>query len=226
MISHVGNYPGNRFEECKDSFGAAMTNYGEVLTYWYLRLNGFFPITNFVLHDVHQRKNRKYSGDCDLLAVRFPHVSEKIRGQNLGWDPDLFEDLGSSFDRPVGLIVEVKTGQFTQEDLRKSFSEYTLTYAIRRIGLVEEDQVPNLVAELMNCAKLIKDDFILAKLAVFGRSPSDDNENPFIIKNIHELDKFIRGRIKEYENTKRADRLFFSDPLIQYLAGMERDTNG
>jgi hypothetical protein len=220
VISHVGNDTGNRFEECKDSFGVAMTNYGEVLTYWYLRLNGFFPITNFVLHDVHQGENRKYSGDCDLLAVRFPHVSEKIRGQDLEWDPDFFEDLGSNFDRPVGLIVQVKTGQSTQKDLIKSFSEDTLTYAIRRIGLVEEDQVPNLVGELMNCAKLIKDDFILAKLAVFGRPSREDNKNPFIIKDIHELDKFIRDSIKEYENTKRADRMFFSDPLIQYLAGM------
>jgi hypothetical protein len=196
-----------------------MTNYGEVLTYWYLRLNGFFPITNFVLH---QGENRKYSGDCDLLAVRFPYVSEEIGGQNLDWDQDLLKDLGSNVDRPVGLIVEVKTGQFTQADLIKSFSEDTLTYAIKRIGLVEEEEVPSLVAELMNRPKLIKDDFILAKLAVLGKSPRDGNENPFIIKDIHKLDKFIRDRIKEYETTKRADRMFFSDPLIQYLAGMGR----
>ena len=25
-------------------------NFAEQLVYWYLRLNGFFPITNFVLH--------------------------------------------------------------------------------------------------------------------------------------------------------------------------------
>jgi hypothetical protein len=25
-------------------------NYGETLTYWYLRLNGFFLLRNFVLH--------------------------------------------------------------------------------------------------------------------------------------------------------------------------------
>jgi len=197
-----------------------MTNYGEVLTYWYLRLNGFFPITNFVFHDVYQRENRKYSSDCDLLAVRFPYVSEKIRGKDLDWDQDLLKYLGSTLDRPIGLVVQVKTGEFSKKDLRNFFSEDVLTYAIRRIGLVEKDKVPNLVDELMNCDKLIKDDFILAKLAVFGRPSREDNKNPFIIKDIHELDKFIRDRIKEYENTKRADRMFFSDPLIQYLAGM------
>ncbi len=197
-----------------------MTNYGEVLTYWYLRLNGFFPITNFVLHDVHQRENRKYSGDCDILAVRFPFVSEKIRGKYLDWDQDFFRDLGLTSDRAIGLIVQVKTGQFDQMDLLKSFSKETLAYAIKRIGLVAESEVPSLVAELNDCAKLSKDDFLLAKLAVIGRPLNDSNERPFIIKEIHEIDEFIRDRIKEHESTKRADRMFFSDPLMQYLAGM------
>ena len=197
-----------------------MTNYGEVLTYWYLRLNGFFPITNFVLHDVHQRENRKYSGDCDILAVRFPFVSEKIRGKYLDWDQDFFRDLGLTSDRAIGLIVQVKTGQFDQMDLLKSFSKETLAYAIKRIGLVAESEVPSLVAELNDCAKLSKDDFLLAKLAVIGRPLNDSNERPFIIKEIHEIDEFIRDRIKEHESTKRADRMFFSDPLMQYLTGM------
>lgn len=197
-----------------------MTNYGEVLTYWYLRLNGFFPITNFVLHDVHQRENRKYSGDCDILAVRFPFVSEKIRGKYLDWDQDFFRDLGLTSDRAIGLIVQVKTGQFDQMDLLKSFSKETLAYAIKRIGLVAESEVPSLVAELNDCAKLSKDDFLLAKLAVIGRPLNDGNERPYIIKDIHEIDEFIRDRIKEHESTKRADRMFFSDPLMQYLAGM------
>jgi len=197
-----------------------MTNYGEVLTYWYLRLNGFFPITNFVLHDVHQGENRKYSGDCDILAVRFPFVSEKIRGKYLDWDQDFFRDLGLTSDRAIGLIVQVKTGQFDQMDLLKSFSKETLAYAIKRIGLVAESEVPSLVAELNDCAKLSKDDFLLAKLVVIGRPLNDGNERPYIIKDIHEIDEFIRDRIKEHESTKRADRMFFSDPLMQYLAGM------
>lgn len=27
-----------------------MNNYGEAWAYWYLRLNGFFPLDNFVVH--------------------------------------------------------------------------------------------------------------------------------------------------------------------------------
>lgn len=138
----------------------------------------------------------------------------------MDWDQDFFRDLGLTSDRAIGLIVQVKTGQFDQMDLLKSFSKETLAYAIKRIGLVAESEVPSLVAELNDCAKLSKDDFLLAKLAVIGRPLNDSNERPFIIKDIHEIDEFIRDRIKEHESTKRADRMFFSDPLMQYLAGM------
>lgn len=224
MISHVGSDPRNRLKESKDSFGVDMTNYGEVLTYWYLRLNGFVPITNYVLHGDYQSDNMKYSSDCDLLAVRFPYACEEIGKKELDLDQDLFEKLGPTENLPIGLIVQVKTGEYTQNDLKKSFSKDNLEYAIKRIGFAEKDKASDLAAGLMNCAKLIEDDFILAKLAVLGETSS--KQNSFIIKNIPEIDKFIRNRIKKHENTKRADRMFFPDPLIQYLAGMGGDTNG
>lgn len=41
-------------------------NYGEELAYWYLRFNGFFPISNFV---VHRSSGIKRTSDVDVLAV-------------------------------------------------------------------------------------------------------------------------------------------------------------
>ena len=54
-------------------------NYGETLAYWYLRLNGFIPMRNFVLHPSVNATD-KNSADSDLLAVRFLHVYEEIGG--------------------------------------------------------------------------------------------------------------------------------------------------
>ncbi len=41
-------------------------NYGETLAYWYLRLNGFFPLRNFVLHPVHESAgdDRRHNESC------------------------------------------------------------------------------------------------------------------------------------------------------------------
>src|SRR2546421_2682459 len=48
----------------------------EQLAYWYLRLNGFLSIPNFVVHPDEGRRQRT---DVDLLAVRFPYRSENLR---------------------------------------------------------------------------------------------------------------------------------------------------
>jgi hypothetical protein len=62
-------------------------NYGETLAYWYLRLNGFFPLRNFVLHPLNgSEANDRYTADSDLLAIRFPYVYEEIGGQPEDWD--------------------------------------------------------------------------------------------------------------------------------------------
>ena len=60
-------------------------NFGETLAYWYLRLNGFFPLSNLVLH--RYPSALEYSADCDLLALRLPHTFEDVGGQGDDWDP-------------------------------------------------------------------------------------------------------------------------------------------
>lgn len=45
----------------------------EQLAYWYLRLNGFLTIPNFIVHPEH---GRNQATDVDILGVRFPFRSE------------------------------------------------------------------------------------------------------------------------------------------------------
>lgn len=83
-------------------------NYSESLTYWYLRLNGFFPLSNLVLH--RWNIGNHPSADTDLLAIRFPRVFEQIGGQQDDWDQQRFIGWGLRLDEPLALIVEVKSG--------------------------------------------------------------------------------------------------------------------
>jgi hypothetical protein len=63
-----------------------------------------------VLHPLHESAgDDNQTADCDLLAVRFPHVYEEIGGQSGDWD-SRFSTWGFSLDEDIiGLIVEVKT---------------------------------------------------------------------------------------------------------------------
>ncbi len=53
-----------------------MRNFGEELAYWYLRLNGFFLIDDFVLHSEDLKSSQ--SADADVIGIRNPFTVEKI----------------------------------------------------------------------------------------------------------------------------------------------------
>jgi hypothetical protein len=80
-------------------------NFAEQLADWYLRLNGFIPLTNFVLHDdvtpaeagAADGPDRHLTSDADLIAVRFPHVSERIGGNPHDWDRRHFDQWGVDY---------------------------------------------------------------------------------------------------------------------------------
>jgi len=75
-----------------------MNNFAEELTYWYFRLNGFFLLTNYVLHDVGQGQQRG-TADADLLVIRFPYVYEEIGGQSKDWDKEKFSTWGFDIEK-------------------------------------------------------------------------------------------------------------------------------
>src|SRR5690349_10390205 len=117
-----------------------MVNYGEDIAYWYLRLNGFFPLTNFVLHPA---TGGERTSDVDLLAIRPPHPFELVGGQPDDWDRWLFDQLG--FGGLIGLIVEVKTGQHRALDL---FRPQYVSKAVGRLGLLPLEEVARISREL------------------------------------------------------------------------------
>lgn len=108
-------------------------NYGELLAYWYLRLNGFTPMVDFVLHQVGAER----TSDIDLLAVRLPGVVETVGGLPGDWDNWFRDYAGVDITKtPVAVIGEVKTGQGVRaRDIERSFNGGRTTCALRRLGL-------------------------------------------------------------------------------------------
>lgn len=179
-------------------------NYGEEMAYWYLRLNGFFLIQNFVIH----RTNKVvYSSDIDLLAVRFPHVFEEIGGQEDDWD----NILRSYFDvnKITGIICEVKTGSFKELSL---FKKEKIEYAINRFGFAPD--IASYAETLTNESKISipNTNFEIGKLFVSNLPPKRKN---FLYISIGEIRAFIEMRIEKYLNEKWRDRLFFHSNYLQ-----------
>jgi len=185
-----------------------MANFGEEITYWYLRLNGFFPIRNFVIH---RTAETEYPSDIDILAIRPPYVYEKVGGQSGDWDENLaFLD----FTKVIGLIVEVKTGELEEDKL---FRPRYVEYAVGRLGLVEQtNDIEEIAAELENVAVLKdKGDYQIGKLLITEYEPK--KEGNYYCMFLEKLTEFLQWRIRKYPKEKYGDKLFFPSDYLQNL---------
>ena len=193
-------------------------NFGERLAYWYLRLNGFLLIEDFVYHRVDEI--RENAADCDLLAVRFPYVEERIGATACAWDRDFFRPLDPHNERPlVALIVEVKTGQFNGDDLDRSFGQDRLQSAIERLGIWPSEEVGEITTNL-SATDFIRrgpGSIALAKLLIADRGERFETGGRSLYLSMRQADRFICNRIQEHIDDKHADRVFFPSDLFQYV---------
>lgn len=189
-------------------------NYGETLAFWYFRLNGFFPLRDFVLH---RGEGLARTSDCDLLALRFPHVYEEIGGQAGDWDEARFREWGIDLARPIVVIAQVKTGR--ERTCGAAFTEERLTMALRRVGLWDTPAVHEIVQSLDGSPLHSHGGIQVVKVLV----ADNPREQPKRYRTLplRAALGFLRDRVAHHRGAKQADRLFFHDELIQFLASGE-----
>ncbi|KJV07117.1 hypothetical protein [Methylocucumis oryzae] len=182
-------------------------NYAEELAYWYLRLNGFFPISNFV---VHKSSLVSHTSDIDLLAIRPPFVYEEVGGQPQDWDAYLTGKL--DFNRLIGVVCEVKSGSFEDEKL---FRSDHLRYTLSRLGLVSPKNIEQALAGLSQSATLEVDGgTLVAKLLA---SSTEGRDGPYLSRSLSQMEDFLAERVNRYQVRKYGDRMFFPSNMFQLI---------
>lgn len=178
-------------------------NYGEEWAYWYLRLNGFFPINNFV---VHRDDGNEHRADIDLLGIRPPHVYEAIGGRHDDWDPFLHNNFDLS--RPLALVCEVKTGRFEEAEL---FRPNIVRRAVKRLGLLPFDDA-EAVADGLGTHAIVQTD-----VATFAKVFFSTRANPserYLNLSRDDVNKFVEGRVRKYAKEKFNSRVLFPSNLF------------
>lgn len=186
-----------------------MKNFAEELVYWYLRFNGFFPLTNFVLHRQGLASNQQ-SADADLLAIRPKYVSEEIGGQH--HDDHLFRHFSSSTN--IGLMCEVKSGNHPNLENIYLEREERISYCLQRIGFFSESKVRQ-HAQVLKSYQVSKGQFHeVGKLLVTKR----ESDIPgFICLTLDHIEAFIMERINLFPREKNGARLHFDSDMLQYM---------
>ena len=203
-----------------------MNNFAEELTYWYFRLNGFFLLENYVLHNVGEGTQRG-TADADLLAIRFPYVYEEVGGQSGDWDENKFsKEWGFDIEKDnLALIIEVKSERnVKRSDIEKSFSLERLKTALYRFGIFNKGEVNSICEDLFN-KKYEKYETIIGEVFIGKAAVTEDKKEDHKWLNItlKEINDFVFKRIRSYSRDKYADRMYFPSVLIQYIAWKDKN---
>jgi len=185
-----------------------MENYSEELGYWYLRLNGFFPIGNFVLHSIKDDETEKmYNADADLIAIRPPNALEEIKGVELRLDSKIVsEDEKLQY---IYVYCEVKTSTY---DIPKLFPAERIEYVKKRCGLLTH----------ANSTDIRRSDLKQVLIAI---KKKDGLPEKITFIHLNDVISFIKNRFKDYDEYKYPSRMFFKSSLIQFLIHEARTNN-
>lgn len=104
----------------------------EQLAYWYLRLNGFLTITNFVVHPDTGRDQRT---DVDVLGVRFPYRAENLISPME--DEDRFTGIRK---KNFVVIAEVKRGRCSLNGPWTNPDEQNMLRVLCAIGIFPKNE--------------------------------------------------------------------------------------
>jgi|GEM_PF-5594797 len=119
----------------------------EILAEWYFRFNGYFPISNFIIHDAgfHKQPGGQLT-EADILAIRLPYTIEVINGT----EKEIVIKTHKELDVKQGImdfiIVEVSSGICKNNwiDKKQRIDRYQLyKLCITKIRLVERKRTKN-----------------------------------------------------------------------------------
>jgi hypothetical protein len=193
-------------------------NFGEELVYWYFRLQGFFPLRNWV---VHPDDENRHTADADLLAIRLPGAYEEVGGVPTDVERSRFERWGVDLSRDaVGFLVEVKAGNtpgHVRQGVEVAFSPPRVRAAVRRMGLWSPHDAEEVASRLTELP-LHRDGRVLAaKLLVSRNRPRTAPIFPYLHLRLTDAAEFVKAAMARNMDAKAGARHFFPSDLLQYI---------
>lgn len=194
------------------------------VAYWYLRLNGFLQIENFVIHPGGRGGQRT---DADLLGVRFPHRAEFLIDHPDSPMKDDEQSLNLSRDVIDVVIAEITTkpcklnGPWTDPDKRN------MHRVLAALGCFPRKRIERAAMALYQCGRH-EEDGLRIRLIAIGRERVDDlggspNYADVVQITWSQVLDFMWSRFDTYRHQKRqVDQWDSYGKKLKNLADQER----
>ena len=126
-----------------------IVNKYEKLVLWYLRLNGYLTVSNFILHPSNPGPQK---GEIDVLGVRFQYSHEK----DMSNDDELICSA-KHIDLVIGEVKRSKCGINKPWESDTNDSEYQ-KYILRWLGIIPEKEICSRLPHRSSCQATLRGD--------------------------------------------------------------------
>lgn len=191
----------------------------------YLRVNGYFTVTEYPLVEVVKYGDYRTATDLDVLAFRFPGAGRLVPfqagraagetgTQTFAADPQ----LGGVSDQADMLIGEVKEGRAELNAAARD--PVVLRAALTRFGCCSSDQVPAVVEALLQHGRARTHCGHLVRLIAFGSLPPFSNGGKYMAVSLGHVHEFLEAYIHDHWGVLCHAQ--FKDPAFGFLAIVEK----
>lgn len=195
----------------------------------YLRINGYFTVTEYPLIEVGKFGDYRTATDLDVLAFRFPGAGRLVPfqagrpGSNAGMEsfaPD--PCLGSEKDQADMLIGEVKEGRAELNAAARD--PLVLRAALTRFGCCPPDHVPGVVQALLQYGHARTHCGHVVRLIAFGSLPPLSNGGKCVAISLGHVQEFLEAYIREHWGLLCHAQ--FKDPAFGFEIMLEKARRG
>jgi hypothetical protein len=189
----------------------------------YLRLNGYFTVTEYPVIEAHRPGAYRTATDIDVLGLRFPDVGAPFSiphaagEEKLVLDPLLARD-GEAIEMLIG---EVKEGR--AELNRGAVHADILRATLARFGCCTPREMEKTIPELIRHGRAVTPCGHRLRLVAFGSTPPEGEVRYNVITLAHVFEFLQRYIERNWEMIRTAQ---FKDPAFAFLVMQEKARRG
>jgi hypothetical protein len=169
----------------------------------YLRVNGYFTVTEYPLVEVCKYGNYRTATDLDVLAFRFPGAGRLVpfelgKATINGATETFVSDpqLGAAADQPEMLIGEVKEGHAELNAAARDPA--VLRAALTRFGCCPPEHVAPVIQALLQHGRAQTHCGHIVRLIAFGSLPPLSNPGKYTVVSLGHVHEFMQAYIREH----------------------------
>lgn len=207
--------------------GAPGMDHAVSLVQAYLRLNGYFTVTEFPIIEAMRRGGHRTATDIDVLAFRFPGTGRLIPRAGATGSRDTLigapdAALGVPEDAPDMIIGEVKEGR---AELNAAATDpAVLRAALVRFGCCNPSSADATVETLIRDGRASTGNGHVIRLVAFGTRSPENQATRYSVVRLDAVVGFLESYIEEHWEVLRHAE--FSDPAFGLLVTLFKSGHG